>query len=86
MTATAEKRMAGIHTVAAVSCVTWLAVTAATHHASRRLWAGYGRLSLPEKLNWCNRITSALHVSTAWHSFLCLRKTYGNNQNPTNNL
>ena len=46
----------------------WLcrfAVTLLAHVVTQRTWSGYRHLSRRDKLAWCNRIASAVHVSLA---------------------
>ena len=54
--------MSGVPQVAVASCVTWMAVSAGTHAASKQLWPKYRMMSFKDRLAWCNRITSACHV------------------------
>ena len=53
-----------IHTLAACSCGTWVAVAVGAHLLTPLTWHGYRQLKCKDKLAWCNRIASASHVST----------------------
>ncbi len=53
---------ARIHAIACTSAAVWAGACACAHAATPRLWPGYSRLSARERLAWCNRIASGLHV------------------------
>lgn len=49
--------------VALASAALWMAVTFAAHVLSSTLSAKYQLMRIGEKVQWCNRIASGLHVS-----------------------
>lgn len=61
--ATEEFPVERIHNIALASAILWLTVTIATHFCTPLLWPGYSKLQAKDKLNYSNRVTSALHVS-----------------------
>lgn len=59
---TADFPLERVHALAAASAAVWASVCVAAHLVTPQLWAGYQTLSARERLAWCNRIASALHV------------------------
>ena len=62
--ASASSDLGHIHSIAATSAACWALLTALCHAATPRLWPQYSALGRTEKLRWCNRASSAVHVRT----------------------
>lgn len=51
-----------IHSIALASALLWTAVNFVVHFGTPVVWPRYRRVSVKNKLGWCNRIVSAAHV------------------------
>ena len=61
--ATSEFGLARIHWLVATSAACWTVLSVLVHAATACLWPQYSALRRKDQLLWCNRASSALHVS-----------------------
>lgn len=52
-----------VHATAGASCLTWWAISLVVHVAARRCWKGYSGLTLLERRQFCNKVSSGIHAA-----------------------